>query len=93
MPGELPIRMSGQLIAPSRVPSLNEIEKMVSNNEVTSVAVIRKFSDENNHYAPDWAGDGRSFAFLRSDLDRGTRKVITDRIDRDSRHCHGRRSD
>lgn len=84
LPGELPIRMRGQLVDPSRVPTLSEIADMVSGDEVRSIAVVRLFSDDNNHYAPDWAGDGRSLTFLRSDLDRGTRKVITDRIDQHS---------
>ena len=82
LPGELPIKFDQQLVDPSRVPTISEIEQMVSSPTPRSIAVVRLYSDENNHYAPAWSGDGRGIVFLRSDLDRGTRKAITHRIAR-----------
>ena len=79
--GELPVRLKGQLVGAAMAPSISEIESMLDHQEPKTVAVLRLHSDQNNHYAPSWSVNGRAIAFLRSDLDRGTRKVIVRQID------------
>ena len=96
LPGELPVLLDGQLVEATGVPpveatgvplveatgvpSLTEIVKLVDSPRPKTVVVVRLFGDQNNHFGPMWSMDGRNVAFLRSDLDLGTRKVITQRL-------------
>ncbi|TWU05621.1 TolB family protein [Stieleria varia] len=75
-PGELTIQMPGALVSPASVPTLKEIAAMSGEEIPQPVAVIRVHSDANNHYAPTWSGDGTAIGFLRSDLQKGTRKAV-----------------
>jgi len=80
--GELPIELAGQLVQGTTVPTVGQLAAAVETGKPQAVAVIKLFGDRNNHYAPVWSSTGRTVAYLRSDLARGTRKVITHRLGR-----------
>lgn len=90
--GELPIELSGRIVGANQFPSVREIAARVDRPQPETIAVIKVFGDSNNHYAPVWSPSGRLIAYLRSDLDKGTRKVITQTLGQPPQTIYGDRT-
>ncbi len=76
LPGELPIDFGDRLVYPARAPTVSDVVRSVESGSPSTIAVVKIHSNDDNHYAPTWSPDGKSLAFLRSDLTLGTRKVV-----------------
>lgn len=77
LPGELPLELGRELLDRARAPRVREIMAAVQDPAHRPLVLVRLFGDDNNHYAPAFSGDGTALAFLRSDLDAHTCKLLT----------------
>lgn len=69
-------RHAGEVVTPSRFPSIAELEQRLARDETQAVLFFKLYEDEHNHYAPKFApGAGTELGFLRADVNRRTSKI------------------
>lgn len=68
-------RSKGKVVTPSSFPTLDDLEKRLSEPKTSAVLFFKLYEDEHNHYGPKFSPDGRELAFLRADINRRTSKI------------------
>lgn len=77
LPGEFgDITLDRPLVEPTRIPTIRELRQLAARPEIEPVLLLRLHGGGENHAVPVWSPDGRRLAFLHSNVDANSSKLL-----------------